>query len=321
MYKKIILIISVVAIVTLAIAAAVRYRTEPVTVAPNTITVSATFYPLVYLAEQIGGEKVVVNSVVPNGVEPHDFEPTPQNVIDLRGVKAFIYNGNGFDAWAERLKPELESAGVVVVAASQAVTAIPFEEGLVDEHEGEEHHEEDSHGAYDPHIWLDPIRARQISELIRDTFIALDPVNADYYRGRSAELATRLGVLHAEYEKKLANCSTRNVVVSHDAFNYLGNRYNLNIQAIAGISPDAEPSIKRLAELAELVKEQKITTIFFETLVSQNLANTLAKETGVVTAVLNPLEGLTADDLAANRNYETIMRDNLQAISTALVCQ
>ncbi len=326
MYKKVALIVFLVLALALAAAAAVHYRAEPEPVGPAKLNVSASFYPLAYLAEQVGGDKVTVTSVIPNGLEPHDFEPTPQNVIALRSTKAFIYNGNGLDTWAERLRPELEDAGVTVVAASQAVTALStVEESIIvageepgHDEEGEEHHD---HGAFDPHIWLDPIRARQISELIRDTYITLDPVNADYYRTRSAELATRLGVLHDEYEKTLANCSTRNVVVSHDAFNYLAKRYNLTMQAIAGLSPDAEPSIKRLAELTDFVKKEKVSTIFFETLVSKNLANTLAKETGVVTAVLNPIEGLTADDLAANRNYETIMRDNLQALSQALVCQ
>ncbi len=331
MYKKVALIVFLVLALALAAAAAVHYRTEPKPIGPAKLSVSASFYPLAYLAEQVGGDKVTVTSVIPNGLEPHDFEPTPQNVIALRSAKAFIYNGNGLDTWAERLRPELEDAGVTVVAASQAVTALStLEESIIvgaeesgHEEEGEVHEDEvhEDHGAFDPHIWLDPIRARQISELIRDTYIALDPVNADYYRTRSAEVATRLGVLHDEYEKKLANCSTRNVVVSHDAFNYLAKRYNLTMQAIAGLSPDAEPSIKRLAELTDFVKKEKVSTIFFETLVSKNLANTLAKETGVVTAVLNPIEGLTADDLAANRNYETIMHDNLQALSQALVCQ
>lgn len=317
----------VILVVTVAIAAAVMRRAEPVTEAPTKLTVSATFYPLMYLAEQIGGEKVVVTSVVPNGVEPHDFEPTPQNVIALRQAKAFIYNGNGFDEWAERLKPELESAGVVVMSASQAVTVLPSQEEAIiidSESEAEAHEEvghEDEHGTFDPHIWLDPIRARQISELIRDTYISLDPANADYYRAQTADLVNRLNDLHAEYEKTLANCTTRSVVISHDAFNYLAKRYNLNMYAVAGLSPDAEPSIKRLSELTTLIKEQKITTVFFETLVSQNLANTLAKETGAQTATLNPIEGLTADDLAANRTYDTIMRDNLQALSKALLCQ
>ncbi len=326
MYKKIALIIFLVLALALAAAAAVQYRIEPEPIGPAKLSVSASFYPLAYLAEQVGGDKVSVTSVIPNGLEPHDFEPTPQNVIALRSTKAFIYNGNGLDTWAERLKPELESAGVVVIAASQAVTALStVEESIIVVGEESGHEEEsevhEDHGAFDPHIWLDPIRARQISELIRDTYIALDPVNADYYRTRSAELATRLGGLHDEYEKTLANCSTRNVVVSHDAFNYLAKRYNLTMQAIAGLSPDSEPSIKRLAELTDFVKKEKVSTIFFETLVSKNLADTLAQETGVTTAVLNPIEGLTADDLAANRNYEIIMRNNLQALSQALVCQ
>ncbi len=322
MYKKIAIIAVIMIGLVLGVAAANEYRTQPAEVKTQPkLGVSASFYPLAYLAEQVGGNKVTVTSVIPNGIEPHDFEPTPQDIIALRSAKVFLYNGNGLEAWAENLQSELQTAGVTVVAANQAVTALPVveEKLILDTESAEEEHAE--HGAFDPHIWLDPIRARQIAELIRDTYILVDPINADYYRAQSAELITRLNVLHTEYQTTLATCQSREVVVAHDAFNYLAKRYNLNMHAIAGLSPDAEPSVKRLAELIALIKEQKISTIFFESLASPRLSEMLAKETGSVTAVLNPLEGLTADDLAAGKNYETIMRDNLQALSTALVCQ
>lgn len=322
MYKKIGLIVCIVFAVACALSAAVRYRSKPETVVSSKLNVSASFYPLVYLAEQVGGDKVLVTSVIPNGLEPHDFEPTPQNVIALRSVKAFIYNGNGLDTWAERLRPELENAGVTVVPASQAVTTLPSQEDSIvvtTDATTTEHHEEQN--TFDPHIWLDPIRARQISELIRDTYISLDPANADYYRAQATELANRLGVIHNDYERTLANCNSHTIVVSHDAYHYVAERYHLTMYSIAGLSPESEPSIKHLSDLTAIINEQKISTVFFETLANPNLANTLAKETGVTTAVLNPIEGLTADDLAANRNYESIMRDNLQALSTALVCK
>lgn len=299
MYKKIAIIVIIIFGLAAAAAFASRSRVNRPAPSSNKISVTASFYPLAYLAEQVGGDRVQVQSITSNGTEPHDFEPTPQDIITLRSSRVFFYNGNGVDAWADRVQPELTSAGVKVVAASQAVS-------LIQE---------------DPHIWLDPIRARQIAELVRDTLIVVDPSGTDYYRVRFIELSGRLTVLDADYTKNLANCATRDVVVSHDAFNYVAERYRLNLYPIAGLSPEAEPSAKRLSELAQLVREKKIKTIFFESLVPSYLAETLAKETGATTDVLNPIEGLTGNDVAAGKNYETIMRDNLNALSKAMICQ
>lgn len=321
MYKKISIIAVIIIGLALGIGMATQYRNaqKQVVLDPK-LSISTSFYPLAYLAEQVGGDKVRVSTVIPNGIEPHDFEPTPQDVITLRSAKVFIYNGNGLETWAENLQSELQNAGVSVVVASQAVTTLPpLEEAIAISSESEKEHSEQ--GNFDPHIWLDPIRARQIAELIRDTYISVDAANAEYYRAKTLELTNRLNGLHTEYQTTLANCTTRDLVVSHDAFNYLATRYNLTMYAIAGLSPDAEPSVQKLTALTRLIKEKNISTIFFETMASKRLSETLAKETGVRTDSLNPLEGLTADDLAAGKNYETIMRDNLQAISRALICQ
>lgn len=320
MYKKIALIVGI--ILVLAIGAALL-PTKPVApVGPPKLAISATFYPLAYLAEQVGGDKVTVTSVVPNGIEPHDFEPTAQDVIALRQAKAFIYNGNGLDVWAERLQPELTAAGVSVISASQAVTALPLKsEGLVVAESAEEHASSTTQAVFDPHMWLDPVRARQISELIRDTFISLDPTNAEYYRAQTANLGIRLTTLDTDFAHTLAKCQSKTIVVSHDAYSYLALRYGLQLRAIAGLAPDAEPSAKQFAELTKFITDQKVSTVFFETLASPRLAETLAQEAGVKTAVLNPIEGLTAADQQTGRNYESIMRDNLQALATALVCQ
>ena len=299
MYKKIAFIVLIIFGLAAAAAFASRARINRPAPSSNKISITASFYPLAYFVEQVGGDRVKVQSITPNGTEPHDFEPTPQDIITLRSSRVFFYNGSGVDAWADRVQPELTAAGVKVVTASQAVSLI----------------------RQDPHIWLDPVRARQIAELVRDTLIVVDPSGADYYRVRFIELSGRLTVLDTDYTKNLANCATRDVIVSHDAFNYLAQRYHIELQAIAGLSPEAEPSAKRLSELAQLIKEKKIKTVFFESLVPSHLAETLAKETGATTDVLNPIEGLTEDDIAAGKNYESIMRDNLNALSKAMICQ
>lgn len=319
MFKKISLIAIVIIGLVVAAAFASQKQTPTLPITQEKLAVVASFYPLAYLAEEVGGDRVTVRTVIPTGTEPHDFEPTPQDIIALRSSRVFVYNGNGLDPWADRLRSELESAGLSVIAASQAVSVLPIHQDAV-EITGDKISKEES-GAYDPHIWLDPIRARQISELIRDALIVADPTGADYYRAQAMALQNRLSDLHQDYEKTLSACISRSVVVSHDAFNYLASRYKLTLYSIAGLSPDAEPSTKRLTDLTTLIKEQKISTVFFESLASPRLAETLAKETGVKTAVLNPIEGLTADDLVAGKNYESLMRDNLSALSTALVCK
>lgn len=293
---------------------------QPVAITPvvgEKITVGATFYPLAYLAEQIGGDLVQVINATPVGVEPHDYEPSPRELIKLQQAKVFLINGAGLDPWAEKAAADWKSKGQTVLVMSDTVTVLPPAE----EHGGHEDEDAHNHGAFDPHFWLDPVRARQMSGVIRDALIAADPVNSDAYRTNTINLLQRLSDLHTAFEQGLAQCQSRTVVAAHDAYNYLAKRYNLEMHAIAGLSPDAEPSARRLAELTDLVKTEGISTIFFETLTSRQLADTLAREAGVKTAVLNPIEGLTAAEVSAGKNYDILMRENLAQLRLALVCQ
>lgn len=262
------------------------------------IVVAASFYPIQHFTQKVVGDVAQVVTVTPMGVEPHDFEPTPQDIIRLRQSKVFFYNGAGVDAWAERAQTELTNVGVTVVALSQAVSL----------------------ESNDPHFWLDPVRAAQEVALIRDTLANVDPAHADAYRANAAQYISELEKLNQEYQTSLATCQTRDVVVSHDAFGYPARRYGLTLYSIAGLSPEAEPSPQHLAELTEIVTQKKITTIFFETLATPKLAETLAAETGATTAVLNPIEGLIEADLKTSKNYDILMRENLSALRGALLC-
>ena len=285
-------------------------------VSDNTnVTVAATFYPLAYFAEQVGGKQVSVINVTPSGAEPHDYEPSPRDLIKVGQAKVVLINGAGLDPWAEKASAEWKQKGQQVVIMSEAV------ELMAAPAEGEEEGEEHNHGAYDPHFWLDPVRARQIIGIIRDQLILVDPVNADLYRQNAVTAIERLIALDADYKIGLAQCAQHEVVAAHDAYGYLAARYNLTMYPIAGLSPEAEPSARRLAELSDLVKAKKINTIFFETLTSHKLADTLAREAGVKTAVLNPIEGLTPNEAAAGKNYDILMRENLAQLRLALVCQ
>ncbi len=256
--------------------------------------VVATFYPLAEFARQIGGARFDVRTLVPPGAEPHDYEPTPQDILDAEQADLFVMNG-GVDGWADRLLPDLRRHGVRVVRVADRLPEVNR----------------------DPHVWLDPVLAEDIVKSLRDALGGTDTEYAD----RAAGYLAALDALDADYRSGLSRCRTHTIVTSHDAFGYLARRYELDVVPIAGLSPDAEPSPARMAEIARLVERAGTRYIFFETLASPKLAQTLAEETGARTLGFNPLEGLTPSDLAAGKNYLSVMRDNLAQLRTALVCQ
>ncbi len=285
--------------------------------------VAASFYPLAFLAEQIGGEHVTVAQITPAGVEPHDYEPSPQQIAAVHDAKVFLFNGAGVDPWAEKVRGELSQKPIVVVEMVDHFTLL---EGGHDEHEeeeGEEHVEEEEHEgeANDPHIWLDPVNMKQEALLVRDALIQADSANAETYRQNADALVAQLDTLHASFQSGLANCSVRQAVVSHNAFRYLANRYKFETLALAGLSPEEEPSPQKMAEIAGIVKEKSIKYIFFETLVSPKLSETIAREVGAESLVLNPIEGLTADDTTKGNDYLSVMQQNLENLRTAMQCQ
>jgi zinc transport system substrate-binding protein len=256
--------------------------------------VVAGFYPLAFAAEQVGGTRVDVRNLTPSGAEPHDLELTAQDVRAVRDADLVLYIGGGFmpaleQAVADRKGPSLDLLGG---------------QELAEGGDGEE--------ARDPHVWLDPVRYAQMAKA---TASALgDEAAAD-------GLVARLDALDAEFRRGLATCRRRQIVTSHAAFGYLASRYGLEQVALEGLSPEAEPSARGLEDLVRLVEKSGATTVFFETLVSPKLAETVAREAGVRTAVLDPLEGLTEDDAAAGADYFSVMRNNLTALRDALGCK
>jgi len=294
-----------------------------VTTQPNTaqskLAVAATFYPLAHFAEQVGGTNVIVTQITPGGVEPHDYEPDPQELARLQSSKVFLMNGSGLDPWAEKIQPDIAAKGIAVLSMSESFDLLASE---VDEHEGEEHSEEEKeHSAFDPHIWLDPILVQKQVELIRDVLTNADPKNAQEYRTNAEKYTQMLIALDEKYKQGLASCKLRKAVTSHNAFNYLADRYNFEILAISGLSPDDEPSAKRISEIADLARKEEIDTIFFETLASPKISDTIAREIGAKTAVLNPIEGITNEESQRGETYISLMETNLANLRTALKCQ
>jgi zinc transport system substrate-binding protein len=250
--------------------------------------VVAAFYPLAFAAQEIGGDKVEVANLTPAGAEPHDLEVTPSTVRQLRGADLVLLLGHGF-------QPQLEKAA----GGSGSTLLLLDTPGLRRYPNG------------DPHVWLDPVRFSLIVKRIGSALHAPGPTQ---------RLVAQLQELDGEYRRGLAHCARREIVTSHEAFAYLGERYGLHQVAITGLTPEAEPSPRDLEHVVSLVRSTHATTIFFETLVSPRIAETVASETGAKTAVLNPIEGLKPDEAKAGENYFTVMRSNLAHLRAALGC-
>lgn len=269
----------------------------------NVLEVVATFYPLQEFAQRVGGERVRVRNLVPAGVEPHDYDPTPRDVVVITRAHVFVYNGAGFEPWIARLLPELPGTAVVV----EATVGLPLAA--------------DQEGQADPHVWLDPVLAQQIITRIEAGLVMADPAGRDVYAANAARLRDDLRALHQRFAQRLADCRQRIVITSHAAFGYLARRYGLRVISISGLSPEAEPAPSTLAAIVNEARAHNVSAIYYETLVSPRVAETIAREVGAKTLVLNPLEGLTDDEIQAGMNYVTVMHDNLENLTTGLGCR
>ncbi|MBC6461626.1 metal ABC transporter substrate-binding protein [Actinomadura sp. HBU206391] len=277
--------------------------------------VIGAFYPMAWIAERVGGASVSVHGLTKPGAEPHDLELTPRQVAEVGEAKYVVY--------VKGVQPAVDEAvaqhakGRSLDAASVVKTLPPAE---AEAEHGEEEHGEEEHGhetSYDPHIWLDPSRLATIATTLGDRLADVDSAHAAEYRANAASLNAELNALDREFASGLRQCGQKTFVTSHAAFGYLADRYGVTQVSIAGVDPQNEPSPKRLAELTRVVRDNKVSTIFTETLVSPKVAQTLAREAGVRTASLDPLEGVAE---GSKDDYLSVMRRNLQALRTALSC-
>lgn len=279
------------------------------------IHIVTSFYPLAELAQQVGGEYVNVNNLVPAGAEPHDFEPLPKDILALNTADLVIINGAGFEPWVEKIIPELESKHVKILDVSKVVPEL-----LKSTEEGDEREEDHERGEYDPHFWIDPVLYLSQAQAVKNALIEINPSLTKEFSHQGDTYIAQLQSLDNEFKNGLGSCKQNEIVTNHAAFGYLAKRYNLTMLSISGLSPDSEPSAKRMGEITELVKKDGVKVIFTESLVSPKISETLAKEAGVQTMVLNPIEGLTEDQIKAGENYITVMKLNLQSLRTALEC-
>jgi zinc transport system substrate-binding protein len=252
--------------------------------------VAASFYPLAFAAEELGGDSLDVVNLTPPGTEPHDLEPTPSDVRKIKSADLVLLLGHGF-------QPQLEDAA----GSDDKVVELLDTPGL------------HRFANDDPHVWLDPVRyeliARRIGEALRADTSSVQ------------RFVARLEALDREYQRGLANCTRDDIVTSHEAFGYLAQRYGLHQIPITGLNPEAEPSPKDLSRVVGLVRSTHATTVFFETLVSPRIAKAVASETGAHTSVLNPIEGLEPAEAKSGQDYFSLMRSNLASLRAALGCR
>ena len=271
------------------------------------VHVVGAFYPVAYAAERVGGGRVQVTNLTPAGAEPHDLELTPKQIDAVLDADVVFDLGHRFQPAVE--KAAAQRNGPTVTLLDQ----LPIHAGSKTVAEGDPN-------ALDPHVWLDPVLMQAIVQQVRTALTKADPKGRTVYARNAQAFDQQLQALDQRYRTGLAKCAIHDIVTSHEAFGYLAQRYGLRQQGVAGLSPDAEPDAKRIAQLTDLVKRDHIKVVFTETLVSPRIADTLAREAGVRTDVLDPLEGLTDSAIAQGANYVTVMNANLAKLRIALDC-
>ncbi|WP_406009044.1 metal ABC transporter substrate-binding protein [Streptomyces sp. NBC_00637] len=275
--------------------------------------VVASFYPMAFLAEQIGGDHVNVTSLTEPGQEPHDLEISARQTAALQESDAVLY--------LKDLQPSVDDA----VAQSEIKTKIDAASLTTLEKHGNEvgghaaehdDHENEELSGLDPHVWLDPVRYAQVAEGVGKAFEKADPDHAADYKTNTAALVKKLDALNTSFEDGLANTKTKVFVTTHAAFGYLAERYGLTEEAINGLDPESEPSAARVKELEKMARADGVTTVFYETLVSDKTAKTIASDANLRTDVLDPIEGITKK--SRGTDYFSVQEANLEALKTAL---
>jgi zinc transport system substrate-binding protein len=274
------------------------------------VTVVANFFPIAEAAEKVGGDAVKVTNLTPAGTEPHDLELTPDQVGEIEDADVVFYMGQGFQPAVADIALRRDSTSI------DLADSVPLEPGASDAIQAEG----GDTGDVDPHFWLDPQLMAKAVDQIEATLSDASPDDAATFSANTQAYKDELGRLDQDFAIGLASCQRDEIVTSHAAFFYLAKRYGLTQLPITGVSPEAEPDPDRLAELADQVQADGITTIFFEELLPADAAETLARETHAEAAVLSPIEGLTEDELDAGGDYLSVMRDNLVALREALDC-
>ena len=275
-------------------------------------SIAASTFSLYDISKHLAGDGAEVFMILPFGVDAHSYELTPKEMIKINKSALVLYNGAGLEPWIKGFSFKNRA-----VDMSKHVDLRELES----DHEHSHKNAHNSHHNIDPHYWQDPLNMIKAAEHIAKELAELFPQNRDLYMKNRDSYIGMLKKLDADYKKNLSSCKLDTIIVNHDAFSYLAHRYGFHVEALSGLSPEAEPSAKNMMKIIEHVKEHKVGTLFFESFASDRAIKSIAKEAKVKVDMLQPLGNITADEAKANLSYEDIMRKNLQKISQALECK
>lgn len=284
----------------------------------NKKLVIASVYPIYELSKLVCGEVAQVELFIPSGTDVHTYEPSAKDILKLENADVFVYNGAGLEHWASDIIASINNDKLNVVCASDSVTLLG---DRVSKKTGKRKQTEAAHnrkGHFDPHTWLTPKNAMLEMQEIKDSMIKIDPDNKEAYENNYREAARKFENLQEEYQDNLKDLKNKKIVVSHEAFGYLCDEFNLEQVAIQGLEPESEPSPTRIAEIIETIKKENITTVFFETGESSKTSEAIANETSAEVAVLRPMEYLTSDEEASDLTIFNLFEMNLAALVKAL---
>ena len=278
------------------------------------LKVAASFFPLYEFARNVGGNKTEVYSFLPIGEEPHEWEPSIQQIEELKGTKLFIYNGAGMESYISKFMESGEFQNMTFVKATDGITLLKADSA-------EDDKQILAQGGMDPHVWNDPIFAEQEVINIKNAMEKIDPANAQYYENNANSYITKLVSLDKSIKTGLSNCKKDTFISFHNAFNYFSNRYGVHDIWISGMAPEADVPPQDIQRVIQIAKDNEVKVIFSEDLVDPRLADTLASEVGAQVLVLSPLEGINQTEQQEGKTYLDKWYENLHNLRTALECQ
>lgn len=284
--------------------------------------VVTTLFPLYDFCRTIAGDRMDVQLLLPPGVEPHHFEPKPDDLARIHRAGLFVYIGPFMEPWADRVLNGVDRTKVRVVAAAQGVALLPAPAHTDKDHRRHDHDHKRQAEALDPHVWLDFSIDQAMVARILEAFVAADPAGAEQYRSRAADLTEQLVRLDKSYREGLAHCQSRVLLHGgHAAFGYLAKRYDLDYQAAAGVTAELEATPRRLAELVQQVRQHKVKAIFSEELVSPRVARVIAGETGTTVLKLHGGHTVAKEELEQGITFSRLMEENLKSLQIGLSCR
>ncbi|PEZ03342.1 adhesin [Bacillus sp. AFS018417] len=276
------------------------------------LSVYTTIFPLADFAKKIGGDYVDVTAIYPPGADSHTYEPTQKQTVQVAKADLFVYNGAGLEPFAEKMEKTLKNENVKIVNASNG---IELRSSTEEEHE--EGHKEEHHHDKDPHVWLDPTLAMRQAETIKNALVELQPEHKEEFEKNFAALQKKFTDLDSQFKEVADHAKTKEILVSHAAYGYWEQRYGFKQIPIAGISASDEPSQKELASIASTAKEHGLKYILFETFSTPKVAEVIQKETGTKILRLNHLATISDDDAKKNKDYFTLMEENINTLKEA----